>query len=372
MKLTLLRVVLVCMICISIVFLGVISTGCREEVAPEEEVIAGEEASETVEEDTTEEEVVEEEAEEEIPRNEDGDIISIAAVEYLQFACYQNRIFAAEMAAADYGVEFVVISPIEVSVESSVEALTNTINQDFDAIIFEPWMTEPWEEPLRLAQDKGIPMVVVQVPYEHEDMVISQIIIDNEQYGKDAAQIVFEETDGKANILFMMTNPDMLNQATQKASFEAAIAELSPDLKIVATEFTMADAVQSAERLEASFVAYPEIDVVIFVESGGVVVAASVAKEMGVLDDIMILGIDDPPDLIESIRIGEVWGSLNQNFSREGYEAVRNICDYYLGNPFPIFTDAGVVLITQDNVENYEEDMFGPIAKKGKAYQNLD
>jgi hypothetical protein len=35
---------------------------------------------------------------------------------------------------------------------------------------------------------------------------------------------------------------------------------------------------------------------------------------MGLLNKLMIIGIDDPPDMIESIRKGEVWVSFNQNF----------------------------------------------------------
>ena len=53
------------------------------------------------------------------------------------------------------------------------------------------------------------------------------------------------------------------------------------------------------------------------------------------MNKVRIIGIDDPPDLIASIRKGEVWGSFNQNFQRQGYEAVRNIVDYFSGSPSP-------------------------------------
>ena len=359
---------LVAVLAISMTFMGIAFTGCKKAEEVTEEAVAEEVTEEAVAEEVTEEAV----AEEGVPVNADGDVISIAAINFTQFPCYQNREKGSEMAAEDYGIKHTTIVPTEITVESYIEAMINAIAQDFDAIIVEPWVTDPFGEPLQMAKDKGLPVVVVHVPYPDPDMYMSEIFIDNDAYGTTAANILFEETGGKANILFMMTNPDVANQAVIKESFEKSIGELSSDMKIVATEFTEADAVKAAERLESAFTAYPEINVVMFVESGGVVVAASVAEEMGILDKLTILGVDDPPDLIDAIRDGKVWGSMNQNFQKQGYEAVRNICDYFLGNPFPKETDAGIVLITEENVDTYLDGMFEPVAKKGMPYTNLD
>ena len=55
---------------------------------------------------------------------------------------------------------------------------------------------------------------------------------------------------------------------------------------------------------------------------------------MGLIKKVKVIGIDDPPDVIASIGKGEAWGSFNQNFQKQGYEAVRNIVDYYRKKPF--------------------------------------
>jgi len=66
-----------------------------------------------------------------------------------------------------------------------------------------------------------------------------------------------------------------------------------------------------------------------------------------------------------------VYGTFNQNFQKQGYEAVRNIVDHFAGNPFPKETDAGIVLIVKANVESYLPDMWAPVALKGTPYKNL-
>ena len=363
---------LVIVLTVSMIMLG---TSCKAEEAVEE-TTEEEAVEETTEEEATEEEAedtTEDEVSDGIARNADGEVISVAHITFPQFTCYKNRCDAGEIAAEDYGIEYTVIQP-EPTLEGYVEAMFNAGSQDFDGIIVEVWDVDSFTEPLDHIKANGIPMVEVHIPWPEDggDYFISEITIDNVAYAYNAANVINDEKDGKANILFMMTRSDVANQVTMRENFEIAINELSPDLKIVSTEFTEADTIIAAERLESAFKAYPEIDVVIFVESGGVTAAATVAKEMGILEDIMIVGVDDPPDLVESIENGEVWGTLIQNFQKQGYESVRNLVDYYLGNPFPENTDAGLVLVTGDTIENYMDVLWGPIAVKGKPYSNLE
>jgi ABC-type sugar transport system substrate-binding protein len=83
---------------------------------------------------------------------------------------------------------------------------------------------------------------------------------------------------------------------------------------------------------------------------------------------VKIIGVDDPPDVIASIGKGEAWGSFVQNFWKQGYEAVRNIVDYYNGQPFPKETDCGIVLVNKSNWDKYIPEMWKPVATKGKPY----
>ncbi len=298
-------------------------------------------------------------------------VLNIAAVDYPQFSVYTLRLNAAKKACQDYGAKFTLLQPSAVDVAQDVDTLLNAINQGFDAIIVEPWSYEPWLEAVKLAKEKGVILVNVHVPYDDPSYFISQLVIDNKGYGITAMDVLAKEFGGKANILIMMNSPEIMNQVVQRQAIIDRCAEKYPNMKVVGTEFTRVDPIIAAERLEAALSADPTIDTILFLESGTVTVAANVAKEMGVLNKVRIIGIDDPPDLIASIRKGEVWGSFNQNFQRQGYEAVRNIVDYFAGRPFPKFTDAGIVLIKKSNVDTYQDQMWGPVALKGKPYSNL-
>jgi ribose transport system substrate-binding protein len=304
------------------------------------------------------------------PVNAKGNVISIVAIDFPQFQPYKVRVAAEKQAAEAYGVKYTLLQPPATTIDSVIETMTNAISQGFDAIIMEPWSDAPFVEVIALANSKGIPLVNVHVPYGDDTKFISQIYIDNKAYGITAADKIASVTGGKANVLIMMNDASIANQATQRQSFIDRCAQKWPNMKIVDTEFTKVDPVIAARVLEAAFKAYPEIDTAIWLESGTVTIGATVAKEMGLLGKVKIIGIDDPPDLIASIKKGEVWGSFNQNFQKQGYEAIRNIVDYYNKKPFPHKTDAGIVLITKDNADNYIPDMWKTVAMKDKPYPN--
>jgi ribose transport system substrate-binding protein len=304
--------------------------------------------------------------------NAKGKVLSIAAIEFIQFQPYKVRAAAEQKAAEDYGVKLTVLQPPGVEASSHAETILNALNQDtFDALIIENDWPGSYDEVFALAKKKGVILVDVHVPNPNKDPYISQITIDNEGYGVTAADKLGEATGGKANVLFLLNSPDIPNQATQRQSFIDRAKAKWPNIKVVDTQFTKNDTVNAAKVLEAALKAKPEIDTAIWLEAATVSMGADVLKEMGLLGKVKIIGIDDPPDMIEAIRNGGVWGSFNQNFQKQGYEAVRNIVDYFAKRPFPKETDAGIVLITKANVDSYLPDMWKPVALKDKPYTNL-
>jgi ABC-type sugar transport system substrate-binding protein len=305
------------------------------------------------------------------PVNSKGEVISIAAIEFIQFQPYKVRVEAEKRAAADYGVKLTILQPPQVNGASHAETILNALNQGFDALIIENDWQGSYEEAIALAQKKGTILVNVHVPNPDKSKFISQITIDNDGYGITASDKLGELGGGKANVLFMMNSMDQPNQVTIRQSFIDNAAKKWPGIKVVDTQFTKVDPIVAAQVLEASLKANPQIDTAIWLEAATVSVGADVLREMNLLGKVRIFGVDDPPDLVESIRKGDVFGSFNQNFQKQGYEAIRNIVDYFTKKPFPKETDAGIVLITKENADTYVPDMWKPVALKGMPYKNL-
>ena len=153
------------------------------------------------------------------PRNAKGQVISIAAIEFIQFQPYKVRVEAEKRAAADYGVKLTVLQPPDLNGLSHAETILNALNQNFDALIIENDWPGSYDEALALAKKKGIILVNCHVPNPDKSWYISQITIDNDGYGITAADKLGELAGGKANVLFLLNAPDIPNQARIRQSF---------------------------------------------------------------------------------------------------------------------------------------------------------
>jgi ribose transport system substrate-binding protein len=305
-----------------------------------------------------------------VPVNAKGKVISIASVDFPQFQPYKVRTESEKKACDDYGIKYTMFQPPEVTTQSYVDTISNVLEQGFDAVIIEPWdWSGAFVPVLEKAKAKGVPLVSVHQKYPEAKYFISELYIDNAGYGITAAEQIGMATGGKANVLIMMNNASIANQAVMRQSFIDAIAKKWPGIKLVDTEFTNVDPITASNVLASAIKAYPEIDTALWLEGATVTTGLDVVKEAGVIDRVKVIGIDDPPDVIASIGKGEAWGSFVQNFWKQGYEAVRNIVDYYNKAPFPKETDCGIVLVTKKNYTSYIPEMWKPVALKGTPYK---
>lgn len=304
------------------------------------------------------------------PVNAKGKQLSIAAVDFPQFQPYKVRTESEKKACDDFGIKYTLVQPPEVTTASYIDTISNVLEQDFDAVIIEPWdWSGAFTPVLEKARAKGIPLVSVHQKYPDASYFISMLYINNAGYGITAADELGKATGGKANVLFMMNNASIPNQAVMRQSFIDAIGKKWPGIKLVDTEFTNVDPITASNVLASALKAYPQIDTAIWLEGATVTTGLDVVKEAGLINKVKIIGIDHPPDVITSIGKGEAWGSFVQNFWKQGYEAVRNITDYFNKSPFPKETDCGIVLVTKKNYNNYLPEMWRPVALKGMAYK---
>ena len=280
---------------------------------------------------------------------------------------YEQQAVGARMAAEDYGVNLEIIGPTGTGslIEDTNNFIDNAISMRPDAIIAEPWDTS-LNAAIQRIYDAGIPVFCTSSPPENEDLCVAWIGTDNFNYGITAADMIAEKTGGKANVCIMFQSLDAINQQEQATGFEQRIAEKYPDIKLVIKEFDRADMAIALQKFEEIFRGYPEVDTVMMVEGTGGPAAAQVAQEMN--REMLILDIDAVDQTVDLIAKGQIWATLAQNFYKRGYESVRMAAEYLdNGNAdsFNKANDSGVVLITQETVERYEQDLMDAIRYKG-------
>ena len=281
---------------------------------------------------------------------------------------YNDQDAGVHQAVKDFGSDVVDVQIVGTSdtnglAEKTIEFIDQAIAMKPDAIVAEPWDPSMYAA-LQRAKDAGIPVACTS-NMPPEDLMFAFTGTDNTQYGIQAAEVLAKKTNGKANIMIMMSKLDISNQVEAKNSFEKTIKEKYPDMKIVLVESDDANLQTATEKFDAAFRAYKEIDTVLMLEGTGAQAAAAVAKEQN--RNITILGVDPIKETLDGIRKGEIWGTMAQNFYKRGYESIRFCVEYLNGNKdaFNKINDSGLVLVTKDNVESVLDDLTKATRKVG-------
>ncbi|PRY22484.1 substrate-binding family protein [Aliiruegeria haliotis] len=81
--------------------------------------------------------------------------------------------------------------------------------------------------------------------------------------------------------------------------------------------------------------------------------AVSAAKELGKLEDLVIVGFDRNPGNLKSIAAGVQTADIKQDNTKLGQESVKAIVGVIKGEEVEAFTPIGGILITAENVANF-------------------
>ncbi|MEX1307526.1 MAG: substrate-binding domain-containing protein [Eubacteriales bacterium] len=273
-----------------------------------------------------------------------------------------NPVFTAEenglkAAAEEFGFKLKITGIAEIDELGYAEALEAAIAEKPDAIVAVPYSWSGCETVYKKAAEAGIPIFNTSSDSPAETRV-TYVGTDNKAYGIYAADQMAEQMGGVANIAIMMVRVDVPNQLEIKTAFEARLAEKYPDMKVVITEQSNGDPLLATEKFQQIFAAHPEVDAALMLEAQAGNACAQVVKEKDLVGKVTILAVDDIQETIDNVDSGVIWGTMVQNFYKMGYESGRLVLEYYAGEEIPSTVDSGTLLVTEENVDTYQEELY--------------
>jgi ABC-type sugar transport system, periplasmic component len=281
---------------------------------------------------------------------------------------YVNQEEYAKKAAEDYGVELICLGvpTADGIIEKNAELVENAVAMKPDAIICVPFNNAMYPG-LKKAMDAGIPVIGTGSDTTDPSLRTAYIGTDNKTMGIMAAETFNKDFNGIANVFIMFSQLDASNQVEAKDAFENKIKEY-PGIKVIGMDKDNADMAQAMEKFDGAFRANKDLDTVWMIEGVGGAAAVKVAKEQN--RKINILEVDDGKEKLDNIRSGAVFGTLAQNFIKQGYESVRLAYEIVTGvKDVPTKLDSGIVVVTKANVDTYDKEMDAAICKKGTPWK---
>jgi len=259
-------------------------------------------------------------------------------------------------AAKKYGVNADFQAPNKFDVAIQARVIEDLIAQGVDGITISANDDKGLINVVKEAMDDGIKVITFDAPAPSTE-ALTYIGTDNETAGYTAGEQMAELMGGKGKVAILQGGLGATNLNLRSQGFQQALKEKAPGIELVTIEDTKGDFATAVNVTEALLETYPDLDAIFGVSAYGAPAAATVVKEQGRSGDLVIGGFDDLKDTLEFIRTGVVDFTLAQRTYAMGWLSVEKLLDAINGKSITEKIDTGVLIVNNDNVDTYMEDM---------------
>jgi ribose transport system substrate-binding protein len=203
------------------------------------------------------------------------------------------------------------------------------------------------------ARNQGIPVLSFDTPCP--DTAVEAFIgrYDYEADGADVAEMLAKAINYKGEVAILAGSPGAANHKQRVAGFKKAMAQY-PDITIVAEEFDNDD-VERAVNLTASILqAHPNLAGIYGCNASNPIGAGRALVEAGKVGQVVLIGMDDLPDMVSFVRDGTALAMSVQNVSEIGYWGIKYAVARVQGHIIPSIHDTGSLLVTKDMLDTYK------------------
>lgn len=261
-------------------------------------------------------------------------------------------------ACEKYGWEANWLAPVERNnAVEMAELLDKAVVAKADAIFGVFLNTDMFGPGLKKAREQGAVTASVQLTLPKE-FIDFQIGTDQIEIGVQMAKAVIDKADPNKQYEVIYLNnsaSEMVN--AQFAAFESELLT-QPNFKSLGIRFDEGSAATANQVITDELKTNPGLNVVVCGNSSAATIGtASFIQENGLEDEWITIGIDASADILNYVKNGALDATLNQDFYKMGYDAVRLAHEKIAENKEPEFiNDTGTYVINPADVDKYAKD----------------
>lgn len=256
---------------------------------------------------------------------------------------------SAAEAADKMGVEFIDLTASSPDAAAQKDAVDRAINMGVDGIIIGSVDNRAFDASLNMAKSKNIPVVAVDTGIEH-DHVASLVQTDNLAAAGIAGKYIVD-TMKKGTVLILGGSAGHQTGNARRDGVKNAVEAAGHEVIFQICDWKDSCAYETTVNFLQS---NPDITAIFSAWDPGALAAVSAAKELGKIDDLVIVGFDGNPANLVSIEEGEQAATIKQDNTRMGAESIANILGLIKGEEVAKFTPIDGILITKDNVADFK------------------
>jgi len=259
-------------------------------------------------------------------------------------------------AGEKYGINVEMVSPPKFELALQVKVIEDLIAQGVDGIAISALDDTGLISVVDEAVNAGIKVITFDAPAP-STKAATYIGTVNKTAGYAAGKKMAELIGDSGEVVILQGGLGATNLNQRTEGFKQALAEIAPNIKVVAVEDTKGDFAMAVNKTEAVLETYPNLKAIFGVSAYGAPAAATVVKEQGKSGKVIVGGFDDLKDTLEAIKDGSVQYCIVQKTYKMGWLSVERLLDAVNNVSFPATIDTGVLIVNKDNVDTYMAEM---------------
>lgn len=294
----------------------------------------------------------------------EGESLTIALVPGLTTDAFYITMERGAQAAADaLGVELVFQGAPDFNPVTQVPVLDAVIARGPDAILIAPTDKVQLIEPLRKADEAGIPVITVdtfigsgvyQTGAGDGDFPLAYIASDNVLGGRMAARALANAIGGSGEVYVSNVKPGISTTDQREAGFKAEMAENFPDVTVLETQFNDNDANKAASQLQGVFARTPGLKGVFGANLFSALGAGTGVQQAGQTGNVKVVAFDAPGSIVDNLKSGLVDVAIAQHPAEIGYYGVVSAYAHLTGNSIPVSIGTGFTIMDANNIDDPE------------------
>ncbi|MGR3662502.1 MAG: rhamnose ABC transporter substrate-binding protein [Paracoccaceae bacterium] len=229
----------------------------------------------------------------------------------------------AEEAAAEIGgIEIIYTGPTSATAEGQIEIINALIAQQVDAIAISANDPDALVPALKKAMDRGITVISWDSGVAAEGRQMHLNPSDTALIGETIFKLAADYLPDGGEVAILSASSTAANQNAWIDAGKEALPTMFPNLTLVATVYGDDDSVKSTDEAKGLIASYPNLKAIIAPTTVGVVAAAQVVTDMGLIGKINVTGLALPSEFKQFIDSGASQAVALWNPIDLGYSAV--------------------------------------------------
>ena len=255
-----------------------------------------------------------------------------------------------EQAAADLGVDAVMVGPVGAKAEDQIAELESLIEKGVDGIAISSVSTDALAPVIDRALAAGIPVVTYNTdnPGSKRLAFVGQDLVNS---GRIAGDLMAKALGEQGKVIITTLDASAQWSLDRESGAREALAKY-PGITVVATINTGTEPQGIYSAIENAMLANPDVTGILSLECCSVSPAGEYVKRNDLQDQVKVVGFDLLPSTLQLVKEGIIYATIDQDPFTQGYEAVKLLFDLLQGKPVASI-DTGAKIIDLTNIDEY-------------------